>query len=292
MKLLFKEYNIEIPVTLSEVERKDILKLAEISNIYDKIHMEFNLERKENSEVKDLLCYKGKQLIGYLVIYPSYKKGNVKITGTVHPEFRRQGIFSALFKKAKEVCLGDDIHTITLINEQGSKGGTEVAYYLGGELEYSTYKMNFQRELYQKKPKTVDHFSFRKACKEDIDDLVRIGTEGFGTTEEEERSFIKSNLKDTNRNVFVGEIKGKIVGTISARQWSEKMLISDLVVLKSYRGQGIGRKILSKTIDKLLNKGLDKITLVVETQNKNALLLYKDCGFKVDNANDFYKISI
>lgn len=50
-------------------------------------------------------------------------------------------------------------------------------------------------------------------------------------------------------------------------------------VLKDYRGQGVGTKLLTATIEKSKQMGLEKIELNVYSNNLNAIKLYKKLGF-------------
>lgn len=50
-------------------------------------------------------------------------------------------------------------------------------------------------------------------------------------------------------------------------------------LIKEYRGQGLGYKLLSKSLDHAKEIGLEKIELSVYTTNAAAIKLYKKCGF-------------
>lgn len=56
--------------------------------------------------------------------------------------------------------------------------------------------------------------------------------------------------------------------------------IHDLVVLKEFRGKGLGRKLLNKCIDISLERDFCKITLEVRDDNVNAQSLYSSLNFK------------
>lgn len=55
--------------------------------------------------------------------------------------------------------------------------------------------------------------------------------------------------------------------------------IHDLVVLSSYRGQGIGRRLLESVTEKGRKLGCCKLTLEVQENNQRARRLYKLAGF-------------
>ena len=48
-------------------------------------------------------------------------------------------------------------------------------------------------------------------------------------------------------------------------------------VLDEYRNKGIGKALINKMLD---NKKIEKVTLEVKKDNKNAIMLYNSLGFK------------
>lgn len=59
--------------------------------------------------------------------------------------------------------------------------------------------------------------------------------------------------------------------------------VHDIVVLKEFRGKGIGRLLLQKIIDIATGKDYCKVTLEVRSDNKNAQGLYNSLGFEECN---------
>jgi len=53
-------------------------------------------------------------------------------------------------------------------------------------------------------------------------------------------------------------------------------------VLPKYRGQGIGRRLAEKTIERAKRIGLERIELDVYASNKPAIALYKSLGFALE----------
>jgi ribosomal protein S18 acetylase RimI-like enzyme len=53
-------------------------------------------------------------------------------------------------------------------------------------------------------------------------------------------------------------------------------------VLPAYRGKGIGRKLMQRTIDAAFEFGMTRIELTVRENNTNAISLYKSLGFEVE----------
>ncbi|GEP58125.1 GNAT family N-acetyltransferase [Reyranella soli] len=53
-------------------------------------------------------------------------------------------------------------------------------------------------------------------------------------------------------------------------------------LLPKYRGQGIGRKLMQRTIDAALARGFTRIELTVRETNVNAIALYRSFGFETE----------
>ncbi|MCM1989856.1 GNAT family N-acetyltransferase [Oceanirhabdus seepicola] len=269
----------------------ELKQLVQMCNENDNTELTFHLDDVEE-DITKFLFYNEAKLIGYFEMTPSYVKGEVMVWGTIHPSYRRNEIFYDLFQYIKDNCKGNNINKLKVINEREAAYVRDYVTSIGGKLLYSTYKMNFNKEYYKEKTEEVTDFILEKASLEDLEDMIPIGMEAFETTEKEERSYNESNLKDAKNNNFIGKINNTPVGLISARIQEGEGIIFDLAVLKSYRRRGIGRAILSKTISYLLNQGIEKFKLGVETENINALTLYEDSGFRIEKASDCYEIKI
>lgn len=74
--------------------------------------------------------------------------------------------------------------------------------------------------------------------------------------------------------------------------------IAMLAVLPKYRGNGLGRILVSKSVEAMETMGVDEAVLETEITNKAALALYESLGFIKEkklisyylNGNDAYKL--
>lgn len=77
---------------------------------------------------------------------------------------------------------------------------------------------------------------------------------------------------------------GKIIGVCEViRDWQEKKkaFIQSFYIIEKYRGKGIGRELLSFTLELLNREDFTGVELTVDPKNLTARKLYKDFGFKV-----------
>lgn len=278
---------------LNKQNLEDIKSLLRVCEEYDKPNQcidESPLLHKE--ERNTYILYKEESLIGYLGIYPSFEEGQARATGVVHPSFRRRGIFASLFEEAKTICREKNIKRLHLINDQTSESGKEFVISTGAKYQYSSYSMMFDINNWENQKYELENFTLRGTCEEDLNDIVKIGMDGFDTAEEEERKYNKEGMENPQKNMYVGLYNNQAVGAISVVFENNEAYICDLAVLKKFRGRGIGKKILIDCIHRILNQEIKNIKLSVKAKNKNALSLYKYCGFGIETAYDSYELNI
>ena len=77
--------------------------------------------------------------------------------------------------------------------------------------------------------------------------------------------------------VYAYKTDNKYVSFIVAQILYENAEIIDIYVTNDYRRRGIAKELLKTIID---NKQVENITLEVNINNKNAIMLYNSLGFK------------
>lgn len=68
-----------------------------------------------------------------------------------------------------------------------------------------------------------------------------------------------------------------------------KGMIEDVVVSSDYRGQGIGRKLMEKLLEKAEKSKLDDVLLFSGHHRTAAISLYKSLGFKLKESGMYIK---
>lgn len=77
--------------------------------------------------------------------------------------------------------------------------------------------------------------------------------------------------------ILVFKENDKYVGFLIYQLLYEAAEIIDIFVLDEYRNKGIGKSLINKMLE---NKQIEKVTLEVKKDNKNAIMLYNSLGFK------------
>ena len=86
-----------------------------------------------------------------------------------------------------------------------------------------------------------------------------------------------SQIKNKIKDIFLYLQNGVIIGAVSC--YENKL--DDLIVEKSFQGQGIGQKLLFWGINHIKEQGYEEIILHVAEWNQNAVKLYLKNGFSI-----------
>ena len=278
---------------LAQTELAAIEQLAQLCNSYEGLDLKINretLRSRPHNEINDFLYYEQDVLVGFLGLF-SFNPHEAEISGMVHPEYRRKGIFTTLFQAALEECQRRNITRILLIVEHISASGQAFARTLNVAYDHSEYKMVLEEP---RLPSSFDeHLLFREAQEEDIPALTRITALAFDLPEEGVNWYSKEVLANPARLYYVGVLKNvDVIGKLDVSLIGDKAFIYGFGVLPEYRGRGYGRQLLARTIQALFAMRKTQIALEVATVNENALSLYRSCGFKETGRYDYYVLSV
>ncbi len=86
-----------------------------------------------------------------------------------------------------------------------------------------------------------------------------------------------SQIKDKIKYIFLYVQNGAIIGAVSCYENE----LDDLIVEKSFQGQGIGQKLLLWGINHIKEQGYEEIVLHVAEWNQRAVKLYLKNGFSI-----------
>lgn len=97
---------------------------------------------------------------------------------------------------------------------------------------------------------------------------------------EKEKDYFLCYVAETNKM----EIVGMALYFFAYYTWVGKSLyLDDLYVKESYRGQGIGTKLLTKILEIAKKENCKRVRWQVLNWNKPAIDMYRKCGASIDN---------
>jgi ribosomal protein S18 acetylase RimI-like enzyme len=133
----------------------------------------------------------------------------------------------------------------------------------------------------------------RKALAQDVEAMVgllkllfEIETDFEFDCDKQRRGLEMMLDEDNHRCLIVAELHQEIIGMCSAQllvstsEGGLKAIIEDVVIANSFRGQGIGRRLLLKIEEWALNRGAKRLDLLADRRNSIALRFYKNMSWQ------------
>lgn len=272
------------PRGLSVQELQDIRKLEAICGRNEPLNMKLNwdmLEVRSKDETNDFLYYDGDQLIGFLGLYGLGSE--IEITGMIHPDYRRQGLFTKLLHVAGQQALSQGCSRMLLITEHSSEAGTSFVKHMGSRYAFSEYRMKFAEKAV---PDFPQHgITLRKTGQKDFPEILRLHKECFGLPENE-----NGYAPVGYDSIYIAELEGESIGKIGVSIEGQNSYIFGFGIKPGNRGRGYGREVLSRVLLELLSRQITPAILEVAVENEKALSLYRSCGFKEVTVYDYYEL--
>lgn len=283
------KHNLIPKQTLTPGEIAEIWRLIDICNTHDGLRMRIGMEmlrERRGDETNDFLYYVDGQLVGYLEA-DSYGRQEKELTGMVHPDFRRQGIFTTLFTAAKDELQQRGVQKLIFVCEHKSESGRAFLATTGAELAYAEHEMWLG--TFNERGRRTAGLSMRRAGVEDIDTIVSFLATDSGNIEGVRGWVTELMGKPDQFWFFLAALNGQPLGTVRLDFMEEVTGIYAFEVRLGYRGLGYGREMLEQLIHIARAASHKPVMLDVETNNANAVGLYLSCGFEIKTTYDYYE---
>ncbi len=276
--------NLEIvQKVLTEADLGEVGKLASTCNQYEELDY-----LRPNPQMQAILCHENRQLVEFLNLQHGVRE--VELYLIVHPEKRRQGIATTLLQTAKEQCRKLGIQKCLLVSQESSKSGKAFIESTGSAYQFSEYRM----KLEDHPPKqVVDHaVTLQQAGFEDRRVLASIAAECFGDSEQAQLERYTQDLPKATHRFYIGALDNRPIGSIGIFAVDARAYIVAFGVLPEHRRRGYGRQMLTRIVQMLLEEGAREILIEVVTSNRNALTLYRTCGFREQTEYGYYRLRL
>ncbi len=218
-----------------------------------------------------------------------YDEGEICVL--VHPNHRRQGVGRKLIQEVLLWSVSQGKTSVLLVQEGEAQEGEAFAKAVGGEYTVSEYEMEYTGAVPQPTSHTPS-IILRSASESDMETLITINAQAFGDTQEVSRLSIAKWMAHTEMRFYVGTIENTSIGCLRVTfdSHTQTAYINSFGVLPEVQGRGYGRQILTQVVCALKSEGCYTIRLEVETENRNALGLYRSCGFEIRCCYAYYRI--
>ncbi|MFD1019610.1 GNAT family N-acetyltransferase [Thalassobacillus hwangdonensis] len=249
-----------------------------------KLELEYKLASANTNEFNEFMYYDDDLLIGYIGIC-QFGGSTLEVNGMVHPSYRRMGVFTKLFDLVKTESHYRNAENMLLLSDRNSPSGQAFIKQLETHYEHSEYEMHLKNAPDKQPPTTV---KLRKATNADAKEIARQNAIYFEIDEPEVR--LPEEEERHGVEIFLAEFEGTTIGKVHLETNEGVGAIYGLGVIPEQRGKGYGRAILMEAVKKLQEMQVEDIMLQVAVENKNALTLYKSCGFQVTSTMDYFTL--
>lgn len=105
-------------------------------------------------------------------------------------------------------------------------------------------------------------------------------SEGLSLGDDDQRDGIALYLRYNTGLCFVAVSEGAVVGTVLAGHDGRRGILRHLVVRPDFRRQGLGRRLVRRSLDALAAAGIRKCNLFVMDHNPAGLRFWERLGFR------------
>jgi ribosomal protein S18 acetylase RimI-like enzyme len=239
------------------------------------------LPPRNDREKNQFRYYEADELVGIATIPPGL---DAEVLGTIHPDYRRQGIGRSLLAAVVNECRRRGIKSYLLVVEAASQSGRAFAERLGGIHEHSEHLMELDWDNAQSNPSKTLQVELVPALRKDVEDLIEVRRDQIDDIDESRRNLAAWIASDVHQLLVVRH-NNQVVGMIRVSQIADVVWLNSFAIHKSYRGRGIGHQVLAEVIQD--QDPSSRILLEVETDNGPAVALYRRIGFR-ERATYFY----
>ncbi len=252
---------------------------------------ENNADKTGIHKINEFMYYDGRQLIGYMGICGfGGSQSPLEVTGMVHPDYRRMGVFTKLHELFLAECRLRSSNRTLLLCDRKSVSGQGFLEKTGAVYKCSEFEMYLRDELFELHQEQPCGIALRKATNADAGEIARQNAVYFDDPDAQESILIPEVEEKRGIIIYLAEKDGQIIGKVHLQTGTEVSGIYGLGVLLEHRGKGCGRAILLSAVKKLKDEKSKEIMLQVAAENATALNLYKSCGFRETSVMDYFEL--
>ena len=291
-RIVLKEY-------LDEKSFGEIRQLQELSRRADgsnlKLELDYKLAAAKSSSrgaikrIDEFMYYNGDTLIGYIGIC-DFGGRDIEVNGMVHPAYRRRGVFKSLFVLVFEEWQKRPSSSMLIMTDRNSTAGTGFINSIGAAYHHTEYEMILSDKIFENIKRNSLRLTLKDAVQEDAAEIYRQNSIYFGEDPGRKDSLDIEEERKRGFLIYKASIEDTVVGKVNLHIANGEGGIYGLGILPEYRGKGLGRELLIRSVEKQKELGASYIFLQVDAENDTALGLYKASGFETSYSMGYYKL--
>lgn len=239
------------------------------------IHEKELKKATESGRLFTICCWDGEALAGSITM----RDGNHISLLFVKKDYHRQGIAKELFSRALEKCkeIEPDIYEISV---NSSPYAVVIYKRLGFSVVGEQTTQNGITYIPMKMKSDVN-ILIQEMKIDDYSEIYELwcNTPGMGLSDADMHENIHSFLLRNNGLSFVCRYEDRIIGTILCGHDGRRGYIYHVTVAEKYRGRGIGKMLVDKSLQKLKEEGINKCHLFVFRDNEIGNAFWSTTGW-------------
>jgi len=289
---IWEKMTVRAYISLCEKAVEEVLNLERICIDHDNLRGSVFLDPSLNFDhrIKSFfLVYENGKLISMLSMFIPTKH-EAEITAYTLPKYRKKGYFKSLLEKAVEELRVFFIPDLLFVCENTSIPGKRVINALKANYDHTEYFMRFDRASYS--CITTYRLKLLKTERKELEKAIAAYMKVFGDSHEETKSQIKNCYELDTREQYLAVLEDEIIGVVSVNLEAEDVSIFGFGIVPEYRSKGYGKELLHLIVESFLKRGRSDIIIDVNSENADALELYRKTGFHIEVAYEYYRMEI
>lgn len=237
----------------------------------------------------NILAYEGQHLIGFVRAF-FFTEYEVEVSIMVAPDYRRQGIATAMFRALVPVIQSQYINELKITTAYGLHDKWMAV--MGFQPSGLVYQMHYQPQSDLHILPLTGAEIIRRATINDLPYLTAIHRSGFPTESSEIQEYLEMLVTDANHQIFILVAAGLPVAKAHIRFQGNDAYLADIAVFPKHQSKGYARALIKHCLQVLHDTHSANIFLDLEHDNPRAQKIYRDLGFSVVNTHQCWSVSV
>lgn len=262
-----------------------IITLEKICQLADGTHKDIYFDSSFNFDQEmpsSFLAFEDNQIVGFLSIYADNQE-EAEVSLIVHPDYRQQGIATALLKEAELVKDSYHIDSFVFVTERNFMNNHPFVSEKMVE-ETDTLELLLHAEPFVGAMNDIDFsdsdITVRLGRAEDIPEIAALQAIAFDETYEISERYARESMESMENLIYVFLKEGVIIGSTAVNLTPNYYYLFSLAVLPGLQDQGVGTAAMAQVMQYLNEIESLPYKLSVEKSNVPARKLYANNGFR------------
>lgn len=241
------------------------------------------------------LLYEQEELVSFLSMFvPTGEEA--EISACTLPGHRRKDYFSLLLDEAGREAAEYGIRSLLFVCEAQSRDGKSALQALRAEYRFTEYALKYRGPAEGAESPRIPRIRLREAEREDLEAVIAMTQAIFNDSPDDARSMTLKAFESKDRVQYIAMLREQSVeqsdeqpvGMASVFIEDGEAWIFGLGILPGYQGKGLGGEMLDQLIARTKSRGIENISIEVDSTNESAFHLYTKHGFETETAFEYH----